>query len=203
MRLPGGQTGWWHVSGELQPNAPLIVALDGETWAPVLPGVIDAMVGAKVLPACVLVLVPAGDRSNRWRHLGSPDAARYIADTLIAWARLADPRITTDPARTVVAGQSLGGLTALRVWESGAASAVAQSSSLWMEPAVKPPATNATHLYAEVGEREWVLAPLHRQTVARYPGVMYHEFDGGHDDACWRGGIARGLAQVIDRTSSA
>jgi enterochelin esterase family protein len=54
----------------------------------------------------------------------------------------------------------------------------------------------------EVGRQEWVLLPHHQQ-LARIFGdngtdCRYVEYNGGHDYACWHGGIADGLCWIAD-----
>jgi enterochelin esterase family protein len=55
-------------------------------------------------------------------------------------------------------------------------------------------------VYAEVGKQEWVLLPPHRTLakIFKKPGIdcRYEEYNGGHDYACWRGGIAEGLRHL-------
>lgn len=129
------------------------------------------------------------------------------------WARTLDPRISTDASRTVVAGQSLGALTALLTalrHPEQVGSVISQSASLWLidltdeEASLSPRADSATvngRAYCEVGTNEWVLTPLHRQVMPQlrsfWDEFTYVEYDGGHDDVCWRGTIADGLQAVL------
>jgi enterochelin esterase family protein len=58
------------------------------------------------------------------------------------------------------------------------------------------------HCYLEVGLQEWVLLPLARHLrdvlVAREYPLTYAEYNGGHDFACWLGGLADGLRALQD-----
>lgn len=137
----------------------------------------------------------------------------WLADTLL-------PRVGreygagADAARTVVAGQSAGGLTAAfaafrRPDRFGLA--LSQSGSFWWPDdqrgsewltgqyarAERRPVT----LHLEVGLQEWMLLAENRRlrNVLRARGydVRYREFNGGHDYACWRGGLADGLAELL------
>ncbi|CAM5452935.1 enterochelin esterase [Streptomyces californicus] len=56
-------------------------------------------------------------------------------------------------------------------------------------------------LRLEVGLQEWMLLGENRRlrNVLRARGydVRYGEFNGGHDYACWRGGLADGLVDLL------
>lgn len=55
--------------------------------------------------------------------------------------------------------------------------------------------------YVEVGLQEWLLLTQSRHLrdvlTARGYDLEYREFNGGHDYACWRGGLADGLAHLL------
>jgi enterochelin esterase-like enzyme len=85
-------------------------------------------------------------------------------------------RVTDDPARSVLIGQSLGGLAAL-----------------WLAHGHP----DRFGLFVEVGSEEAeVLAGNRRlRTILEDSAdpFEFREYRGGHDYACWRGGIADGL----------
>jgi len=88
---------------------------------------------------------------------------------------------------------------------------VAQSSSLWWsdgpltgEAVIAAAAANpvtATRFWLEAGALERGLVPGNRKlrdalAAQGYP-LDYREYQGGHDFACWRGGLADGLIRVL------
>lgn len=193
-------------------GVPLLIVTDGLTWlqSQHLPTILDNMVADRAIPPLRAVLVDSGTRHQRWQALGDPEhAADYIAADIVPWARSRDSRIGARPSDVVVAGQSLGGLVALLSaarHPNLVGGVIAQSASLWLrdlrDGSTRPANARANQrIYLEVGIREWVLLPIQRQIAdwleTAGPNVAYREFDGGHDDACWRGGISDGLSYVL------
>jgi enterochelin esterase-like enzyme len=95
---------------------PLLICFDG--WAYVqqayvpLPTVLDNLIADGAIPPVVAVLPDSLDSATRARELNQHEPfVEFLADELLPWAR---ERLSfeDDPARTVVAGSSLGGLTA-------------------------------------------------------------------------------------------
>ncbi|MEV5598687.1 enterochelin esterase [Streptomyces sp. NPDC052496] len=210
-----------HVTVHLPPghradDGPYAVAvlLDGEMWGPVL-GAGDLFdnlhADASVPPTVALLVDTMGQRMTDLSCNG--EFVDWLADTLLPWADAAygtDPR----PERTVVAGQSAGGLTAAyaafrRPDRFGLA--LSQSGSFWWpddergtEWLTRQYATaerRPVRLRLEVGLQEWMLLTENRRlrNVLRARGydVTYEEFNGGHDYACWRGGLATGLGALL------
>jgi len=197
---------WIHRAGS-GADLPLVVILDGETWLDrySLPRALDAAVAAGVLPPLQAVFVGSGTREQRWDDLGHVGGVtEFVARTVVPWAR-ASLDVTTDPLRTAITGQSLGGLSAL--WALAAypdvvGAAVAQSASLWSSsPVSELRAAGPVRLYLEVGRQEWLLLPLHRELrralISTPVDLRYVEYNGGHDYACWRGGLLDGLAALL------
>lgn len=194
------------------------VLLDGEMWGPVLDagGMLDRMHTEGALPPTVALLVDTMDR--RMDDLSCNGAfVDWLADALLPWAE-AEFGATARPERTLVAGQSAGGLTAAfaahrRPDRFGLA--VSQSGSFWW-PENDPERgeewltrqyasgeRRPVRLYLEVGLQEWMLLAENRRlrNVLRARGydVVYREFNGGHDYACWRGGLADALSALLGR----
>jgi enterochelin esterase-like enzyme len=67
------------------------------------------------------------------------------------------------------------------------------------EPAVP------VRFWLEAGSLEHGLAPgnrkLHAALAAKGNAVTYREYQGGHDYACWRGGLGDGIAAVLGATT--
>ncbi|MFB7917465.1 enterochelin esterase [Streptomyces sp. NPDC056061] len=215
VRLPPG-----HGSSAV-PHA-VAVLLDGEMWGsvPAAGGMLDRMHADGALPPTVALLVDTMD--HRMDDLScSGTFVDWLADTLLPWAR-AEYGTTSRPGRTLIAGQSAGGLTAAfaayrRPDRFGLA--VSQSGSFWWpendpergeEWLTRQYATGhrrPVRLWLEVGLQEWMLLAENRRlrNVLRARGydVSYREFNGGHDYACWRGGLADGLSALLGDTDEA
>ncbi|MEU2512333.1 enterochelin esterase [Streptomyces syringium] len=212
VHLPAGHT------ADGGPYA-LAVLLDGEMWGPVLDfgATLDNLHADGRIPPTVTLFVETMGRDRRMADLScSEEFVDWLADVLLPWAARAYGA-TDDPARTVVAGQSAGGLTAAfaafrRPERFG--NALSQSGSFWWPDGTEFDSGSEwlTRQYAtceklpvrfrlEVGLQEWMLLPQNRHLrdvlQARGYEVSYEEFNGGHDYACWRGGLAAGLAELL------
>ncbi|OKI02167.1 esterase [Streptomyces sp. CB02923] len=210
---------WRYVpAGGVEPGAelPVLVLLDGEMWQPGL-GVatlLDNLVADGRIPPLAALLPESLGADTRWAEMTcDPRFAGFLADELLPWAG-ADLPLTADPARTVVAGQSLGGLTAAyaAVTAPGRFGCVlAQSGSFWWPNG--PGAQWLTERIAAsprlpvrfrlaAGEQEWVALPANRRlrdTLAAkgYDDAVYREYNGGHDYLCWRTELAEGLCDLL------
>ncbi|MFF7728878.1 enterochelin esterase [Streptomyces sp. NPDC008001] len=198
---------------------PVVVLLDGEMWGPVLDfgTTLDNLYADGELPPAVTLMVDTMGRERRMADLSCSEGfVDWLADVLLPWAAQACGA-TDDPARTVVAGQSAGGLTAAfaafhRPGRFG--NALSQSGSFWWPDGTEFGSGSEwlTRQFAvtekrparfrlEVGLQEWMLLPQNRHLRnvldARGYEVAYGEFNGGHDYACWRGGLASGLAALL------
>ncbi|MFH8884657.1 enterochelin esterase [Streptomyces californicus] len=192
----------------------LAVLLDGEMWGPVLGvgDILDNLHADGELPPTVAVLVETMGRRMEDLACSGP-FVDWLADTLLPWAER-EYGAGADAARTAIAGQSAGGLTAAfaafrRPDRFGLA--LSQSGSFWW-PDDERGGEWLTGQYAwaerrpvalrlEVGLQEWMLLGENRRlrNVLRARGydVRYGEFNGGHDYACWRGGLADGLVDLL------
>lgn len=195
---------------------PVLVLLDGEHWQPHLglAHLLDNLIADGRIPPVVALLPDSVDVASRWSDLAcSQDFVAFLDDELLPWAAARLP-VTDDPARTVVAGQSLGGLTAAYaslVAPHRFGNVLAQSGSFWW-----PDGPDAEWLTARIaasprlpvrfwlsfGEQEWVALPAARRlrdTLAKagYGDASYREFNGGHDYLCWRTELADGLVDLL------
>ncbi|MFI9306514.1 enterochelin esterase [Streptomyces triculaminicus] len=219
--VDGRRVGVHLPAGHTEDHGPYAVAvlLDGEMWGPVLDfaSTLDNLRADGRIPPTVTLFVETMGRDRRMADLScSEEFVDWLADVLLPWAAR-EYGATDDPARTVVAGQSAGGLTAAfaafrRPERFG--NALSQSGSFWWPDGTEFDGGSewltrqyATHgklpvrFHLEVGLQEWMLLPQNRHLrnvlEARGYEVTYTEFNGGHDYACWRGGLADGLAGLL------
>jgi enterochelin esterase-like enzyme len=194
---------------------PVVVLLDGEMWQPEL-GVsvlLDNLIAQRRLPPLVALMPDSLDSDTRWDELACDHRfVSFLARELLPWAAQRWP-VTDDPARTVVAGQGLGGLAAayaaLTAYDRFGG-ALAQSGSFWwpagehaewLTRRITRAARRPVRFHLSAGLRERVCLPAVRglATVLRekeYP-FAYREFDGGHDYLCWREDLAVGLRSLL------
>jgi enterochelin esterase family protein len=127
-------------------------------------------------------------------------------------------RATADPAKTIVAGSSLGGLAAaFTAFEHPDVfgKVLSQSGSYWWAPAGAAQGEWLTHqlqqtkllpieFFMEVGQMENSDerdSNQHLRGVLEGKGyvVHYQEYNGGHTPLSWRGSFADGLAALAAR----
>lgn len=215
------------LSAEPPAELPVLLLCDGDMWFGRLgfQDTLDALVADGTLPPLAVLAPDAVDNPTRQRELGAHDSyVGFLADELLPWAAGRWP-LTTDPARTVVAGQGLGGLTSLyagflRPERFG--NVLAQSPSLWWRPGLPPgvpevpPAQNpwlisrfnaaerrAITVHIDVGLHEGTLVDhtrgLYEALRSRGCPATWNAYNGGHDHACWRGCLADGLVSLLAR----
>ncbi|KRF12352.1 hypothetical protein ASG90_15340 [Nocardioides sp. Soil797] len=202
-----GRRVWPHRTPGAGSRDPLVIVLDGEVWQQQfdLAGCLDMAVSAGALPPLNVVFVSAGDVAERWQDAGHAGGlVDFVAHHLVPWCR--DVRgLEPSVRRTVITGQSLGALSAL--WTIAlhpelVGAAVAQSASLWRGgPVAELSRAGRVRLHLEVGRQEWVLLEPSRKFAAELEhtevDLTFTEFNGGHDYACWRGGLIDGLVAIL------
>lgn len=231
-RLPTGILGaerdvWTYLPPEGQrPDLPVVVVCDGDMWfgSLGLHDTLDALIADGALPPLAVLAPDSVDNATRWRELSAnDDYVTFLADELLTWAADRWP-LSADPARTVIAGQSLGGLTALHAGHTRPdrfGRVLAQSPSLWWRPGLParvpelaedgvpwlvaryaetvPP--RPLELRLDVGLHEGAMVDYARalHDVLRsngHPATLV-EHNGGHDYAWWRGALADGLITLL------
>jgi enterochelin esterase family protein len=193
------------------------VLLDGDDWHDDFPSTLDNLIAEGLIPPIVAVMVDAVDGPTRMRELTEhADYVRFLTTELLPWAEKSW-RITRDPGRTVIAGQSLGGLMAAYTGLHAPhrfGLVLSQSGSFWWPSGsefdvdagvitreyVHTP-KQPIRIWMEAGLIEWTLRDQNRHLrdvlYAKGYDVTYREFHGGHDNACWRGGLADGLIALL------
>lgn len=216
---------WLYTTGESdRPECrPLILILDGQNWAQNIPlfSAIDSETASNRLPAAVWLFIDVIDPATREQELPcNPTFWQAVTDELLPLAR---QRAAFSEAadRTVVAGQSYGGLAATYAGlfcPQRFGRVISQSGSFWWPDMAlirsfgtltqntgwlttqliegKVPAGHL-NVFMEAGSREGDMAPLSQQMhdalVAAGHRTEFRIFNGGHDSLCWRGGLIDGL----------
>jgi enterochelin esterase family protein len=196
---------------------PLLVVFDGRAYVDdslvPLPTVLDNLIAEGAIPPVVAVLPDSLDQETRMRELFLHEPfVDFLTDELLPWAR---ERLSfaDDPAQTVVAGSSAGGLTAayaalrrpdvfgLVLSQSGAFQRGLPEEFARAERV-------RVRFYLDAGSLETVVfgeltSLLHANRhlrdvlIAKGYDVTYREFAGGHDYLWWRETIADGLIALL------
>jgi enterochelin esterase family protein len=149
--------------------------------------------------------------------------ADFLSKELLHWLR-EKYRVTADPAKTVIAGSSYGGLaaTCAAMWyPENFGNFLAQSASYWWKPEsdseyewVKRQFSASPKLplraFITVGLLETLPKPGNTNQVkvnqrfrdalkAKGYAVKYTEFDGAHEYINWQGTLADGLIELLGR----
>jgi enterochelin esterase-like enzyme len=205
---PGGQSA----------GLPLVILFDAACWLGVnIADTFDNLIADRAVPPFVAAVVESIHGLPRLRSLTHPDVFEpFLFEELVPWlgTRFA---VSAEPAQTVLAGQSLGGLTcahAARSRPDRFGWVIGQSTSIWWpgddngglsgQQVLDAYATGnrlPIRFFLEVGTHEGDLLQSVRSlrdTLAqREYTIRYREYEGGHDYACWRGGLADGLIAAL------
>ncbi|MET7637275.1 enterochelin esterase [Streptomyces sp. NPDC005438] len=207
----------------------VLVLPDGDMWFGRLGlrHTLDALLADRKIRPLAVLAPDAVDQPTRWREVGAHEEyVHFLAEELLPWARDRWP-LSQDPGRTVIAGQSLGGMAALYAGlrrPDRFGRLLAQSPSLWWRPGHPPEVPRQlpdgrpwlADRFAERPAVEGAPRPRVHLEVGRYEGTMVDlchqlrdtlddlghrvtltEYNGGHDYACWRGGLADALVELL------
>ncbi|MEU1852276.1 alpha/beta hydrolase-fold protein [Streptomyces sp. NPDC019990] len=218
-RLGGRRTVRVHPAGG---GGPVVLLLDGDDWLHLHPAMaaFDSAVAGGAMPPVTLVFLPAGDRAAEFAC--RPGLWEAVRDELLPL--VAESGVPADPGRLVVAGQSLGGLSALyaALEFPGLVSRVAcQSGSFWWTPgAMDRPdplggpvggsiaarlrehrGLSGLRVAFDVGEHETRMLPHCELTesLTEQAGatVRVSRSASGHDRAGWRHALLRDVAWAL------
>jgi enterochelin esterase-like enzyme len=207
---------WTPGTDRPSPDLPVVISFDGTSWLRLgIATTFANLIADGVVPPFVAVLVESINGSaergpERVRSLTHPDQfAEFVLGELLPYLRTTY-RITDEPSRTVLAGQSLGGLAAAHVAAVAPdqiGCVIGQSAALWWPgddtgglsgatviAAYEEPTARPTRFFLQAGSEEGdLLKANHRfHDVLQKSGhaVSLREYRGGHDYACWQGGLA-------------
>lgn len=213
-RLGNRRRIWIFTTGNDDPERPLAVLLDGQFWAesmPVWPALTALTLGRK-LPPAVYVLIDVIDMAHRNNELPcNPDFWLAVQEELLPLVKQRTP-FSDRADRTVVAGQSFGGLSSLYAalnWPQRFGCVLSQSGSYWWphrggqqeglliaQLKAGEKTARGLRIVLEAGCNEPL---IYRANQAIYDElhtqqqVYWRQVDGGHDALCWRGGLTQGL----------
>ncbi|MFI6350376.1 alpha/beta hydrolase-fold protein [Streptomyces sp. NPDC050560] len=237
---PGGRTdafdfrtadGTTHRARRFVPDAApgtrmgLLVLLDGDKWFDrygVTAAVTAATRSGRLPPTAVLGIEAPADVAGRMRQLGAnPRFVDTLADEVLPAVTAGIPG-WAGTHRTVLCGQSLGGLTALTAAlrrPAAFGTVLAQSPSTWWRPGMtsRPAQLLAdgdtwlyeqfaaapvadTRIHIDVGSHEGPMRDdsrrLHILLTARGFHASLDVYRGGHDHCCWAAALIEGVAHA-------
>lgn len=218
-RLGGRRTVRVHPAGG---GGPVVLLLDGDDWLYLHPAMtaFDSAVAGGEMPPVTLVFLPTRDREAEFGC--RPELWEAVRDELLPL--VAESGVPVDGDRLVVAGQSLGGLSAVYAaleFPDLVSRVACQSASLWWTPgAVKSadplggpvggsvaarlrerPDLSGLRIAFDVGEHETRMLPHCElvETLAEQAGatVRASRSASGHDRAGWRQALLRDVAWAL------
>ncbi|WP_231617143.1 enterochelin esterase [Erwinia sorbitola] len=221
---------WLYTTGSSSTpqERPLVILLDGQNWVSGQPlfSALCAETDSGHLPAACWLFIDV--INGEWREKELPCNARFwqaVQEELLPLAR-SRAEFSELGDRTVVAGQSYGGLAAMYAglhWPERFGRILSQSGSFWW-----PNFRLVTHfsesgehemgwltgqvingelpagrlkIFQEAGDREgdmaWVNQQIRQALLPVGHDINFRIFSGGHDALCWRGGLLDGLRWLL------
>ncbi|WP_371552278.1 alpha/beta hydrolase-fold protein [Streptomyces sp. NBC_00554] len=219
-RLGGRRTVRVHPAGG---GGPVVLLLDGDDWLYLHPATtaFDSAVASGEMPPVTLVFLPTRDRQAEFGC--RPELWEAVRDELLPLA--AESGVRADLDRLVVAGQSLGGLSAVYAaleFPDLVSRVACQSGSFWWTPDAmgladplggplggsiaarlrdRGPELSGLRVAFDVGEHETRMLPHCEpvEALAAQAGaaVRVSRSASGHDRAGWRHALLRDVAWAL------
>ena len=212
IRLDSGDTVWIYTPPEITQPTPLLVLFDGDVWKRSLPAIMDDLMATGVLPPLHVAMLDARAQDYRWNHLGVPAGqVDVVLDHLLPVVR-DGWKVSSESNDTIVAGQSLGGISALWTLALGGdqvGHAIAQSPSLWRfdvtQALLDSPQWRSIELHAGTCEGqmlhdvEALVASVDGDPRGAHRSVHVSRFCAGHDWAAWHVNLVNSLQCLLAR----
>ncbi|MFD9325558.1 alpha/beta hydrolase-fold protein [Streptomyces sp. NPDC060065] len=219
-RLGGRRTVRVHPAGG---GGPVVLLLDGDDWLYLHPAMtaFDSAVASGEMPPVTLVFLPTRDRQAEFGC--RPELWEAVRDELLPL--VAESGVRADLDRLVVAGQSLGGLSAVYAaleFPDLVSRVACQSGSFWWTPDAmgladplggplggsiaarlrdRGPELSGLRVAFDVGEHETRMLPHCEpvEALAAQAGatVRVSRSASGHDRAGWRHALLRDVAWML------
>lgn len=201
----------------------LLFIFDGEAYMQLIPtpAILNRLINQGAIEPVVAVLV--GSLSQEARNVELPcnfSFLQFLSQELLPWVR-ANYHVTQNPAQTIVAGSSYGGLAACFAGLERPdlfGKVLSQSGAFWWNPVKEDensqqcwllerfqsrPGVSLT-FYLDVGKLEPpnMIHVNHRFCeMLREKGYSFHfaEFNGGHDYNAWQETLSDGLIALIGK----
>ncbi|WP_052696615.1 enterochelin esterase [Pantoea sp. BL1] len=221
---------WLYTTGKTaQPDQrPLAILLDGQNWVYGQPifSALDQVTDADELPPACWLFIDVIDSQHREVELPCNETFWLaVQQELLPLARQ-HAAFSSDGSRTLVAGQSYGGLAALYAglhWPQRFGRILTQSGSFWWPHLqyIRDYANREQHapglllqrlqnnalpagqlkIFQEVGDREQDMLFVNQQIrpalEAAGHELFFRCYAGGHDALCWRGGLIDGCRWLL------
>lgn len=221
---------WLYTTGHSDEaeQRPLVILLDGQNWVYGQPifSALDQVTAAGELPPACWLFIDVIDSQHREVELPCNETFwQAMQQELLPLARH-HATFSNDGNRTVVAGQSYGGLAALYAglhWPQRFGRVLTQSGSFWWPHLqyIRDYANREQHapglllqrlqnnqlpggklkIFQEVGEREADMLYVNQQIrpalEAAGHTLSFRRYAGGHDALCWRGGLIDGCRWLL------
>ncbi|MEP0072685.1 MAG: enterochelin esterase [Marinomonas sp.] len=209
----------YRTTSNIKEVLPLVLLFDGQYWAKHLPIYtdLDSLTSQGKLPPAQYVFIDSISSSKRGEELACNELFWHsLQEELIP--HIAEQFAITNAAeKTIVAGQSLGGLSSVFGafhWPERFANAISLSGSFWWPNVDSSPgegeliqeikqalSSSTLNVVLEAGCYEndmlEVSKVMAKTLEKKGHNISFQEFRGGHDWLCWRYSLLRSLIKIL------